>query len=510
MASFLNQIEALAGSSTSPVSTQALQWFNDGIKDVINRISLVNPQMLAIMSEDGSAITNSSGKDIGNIHRVLSVRRGTKTASEISPFDRFDADSTTSLKRATSDHPKYYILNKTLFILPDPTSNELDKGYATTVQYATVANLNGEALDDFPEEFYRLPVIYSAIKVLHEKMVHYADQLPSDITLPSIPVVPSSAMTLSQGFTTLTFPSSVVLPSYVSVVEPSFADLDITTITAPTVPDVPAFVGEKVTMPANAKVPVYTPVTFEAPLVETLDFPQLEYYIETEEDPELAASQINKINTKIQLYQAEAQSALSKYQQDMQNELNKFNDANVEYQALMQKAMQDTQTSASREVQEYGSRIQRHAQEVTLYQVRVNSTVQAYVTEEIQLTLANYQLKLGHSIAEYQASVAAVIQKYSADISRESAVAQVDVQKIGAELQQESQQITMDLQKYGAESSVYQAEVGSIVQKFNSELQKTNTEYQWIAGQMAYLISEYEKALVPIQLPKERSDGGQS
>jgi len=511
VANFSTQIEALAGSLTSPSAVQAVQWINDGIKDTVNRIAMVNPQLLANMSSDGAVITDGNGQSIENTHRIVAVRRGSKSASQIAPFDRFDAATSTSLKRATDDHPKYYILNKKLYILPDPANTaDSEKGYITAIHYDTISALTESTIDSFPEEFYRMPVLYAAIKVLHEKMVLYADQLPSDVVLPSTPVVPSSAITLSQAFTTLSFPSSVVLPSYVGVAEPSFADLNITTITPPTIPDAPAFVGEKVVMPSNAKVPVYTSVDFEPPIVESLDFTKLKFYIEDEEDPELAASQISKINTKIQLFQTESQAALQKYQQDMQNELNLYNDANAEYQALIQKAMQDAQTSSSREVQEYGSRIQRHAQEVSLYQAKVNSTVQAFATEEIQLKLAKYQMKLGHSVSEYQASVGAVVQKYSADISRESAITQADVQRIGAELQQKSQQITLDLQKYGAESSAYQAEVGALVQKFNSELQKTNTEYQWKAGQMAYLMSEYEKALIPIQLPKERSDGGQS
>jgi hypothetical protein len=37
-------------------------------------------------------------------------------------------------------------------------------------------------------------------------------------------------------------------------------------------------------------------------------------------------------------------------------------------------------------------------------------------------------------------------------------------------------------------------------------MQKTNTEYQWMQGQMAYLMQEYEKGLVPIQPPQPKEE----
>ena len=187
MANFNTQIEALAGSI--PVTANALQWFNDGCKDVVNRLSLINPQMLALMSTEQTAVTSNAGESIENAHRVVSVRRGEKVATEISPFDRFDAGTATSLKRATNDHPKYYVLNKKLYVLPTPTNSTGHKQYISVVTYANVTDLATATISNFPEELYRLPVMYASIKVLHERMVSYSAQLPSDIVLPPTPVM---------------------------------------------------------------------------------------------------------------------------------------------------------------------------------------------------------------------------------------------------------------------------------------------------------------------------------
>jgi len=393
--SFSSQITALAGQTSS----NATQWFNDGIKDVINRISMVNPQMLTLMSaENSTGVTSDAGQDVEAAHRILSVRRGTKVATQIAPNQRFEADDSNSLMKATNEYPKYYVLDGKLHVLPDPDAT--DKQYSSIVSYTALGDLTGATITNFPTEFYRLPVLYASIKVLHEKMVGYSSELPSDISLPILPVSSSD-------------------------------------ISVPVLPQAPVFQDVSVTLPTT--IPSYALQTFNNPVMEDLDFAKLKEFIETEEDTELATAQVSKINAKIQKYQADSQTALSKYQFDMQNQLNLFNDANVEYQAGIQKAIQDAQLSAQKDVQEYASELKRHAGDVSVYQVKVSEQVQ----------------------------------------------------------------------KYGADLNAYQVESTAIIQKFNAELQKTDAEYKWIAGQMAYLMSEYEKGLIPIQPPKEEKQDAQ-
>ena len=62
------------------------------------------------------------------------------------------------------------------------------------------------------------------------------------------------------------------------------------------------------------------------------------------------------------------------------------------------------------------------------------------------------------------------------------------------------------MQEYSTDLGKYQAETGASIQQFGSHMQKTNTEYQWMQGQMAYLMQEYEKGLVPIQPPQPKEE----
>tara|TARA_R100000234_G_scaffold56359_1_gene33972 strand:- start:1303 stop:2817 length:1515 start_codon:yes stop_codon:yes gene_type:complete len=503
MANFDAQIQALAG--TIPVTANALQWFNDGMKDVVNRYMIINPKMLAMLSAEQTPITDSGGSNVIDSTLIVSVRRGEKIATEISPFDRFDAKSTTSLKRATNDHPKYYVLNGYLFILPNPENTSGNKGYVDVVTYPSNFNsLSTNEISGFPKEWFRLPVLYASIKVLHERMVAYSAELPSDIVLPSVPVSPSLSLTLTETFSTLSFPSSLVLPSFVGVPEPSFPDLDLSTITAPASLEIPVFVANKVTMPSTP--PAYSSVSFTPPVMEPLDFTKLTFYIETEEDPELATSQIQKINAKVQKFQTEANASLQEYQSNMQNQLNIFNDANAEYQAEMQKAIQDAQSSNQKDVQEYSSKIQKQAQDVSIYQANINKAVQEYTIEEVQIKLAKYQMQIGNAINEYQAKIGSALQEHSALVAKESAKTQAEVNRIASEVQKRSQIASVEIQDYSAKLSAYQAETGSLMQQFNAHLQKTNTEYQWMAGQLGYLMQEYEKGFVPIQPPQPKEE----
>jgi TRAP-type mannitol/chloroaromatic compound transport system substrate-binding protein len=110
-------------------------------------------------------------------------------------------------------------------------------------------------------------------------------------------------------------------------------------------------------------------------------------YIEDQEDVELASAQIQKISTYLQAYS-----------QEIQNQLNTFNDANTEYQAKLQEAIQQAQIDAQKaqaqsqidatdaqqeaslllqkENQEYATKLQKYSAEIGAYQADVNEEAQ--------------------------------------------------------------------------------------------------------------------------------------
>ena len=162
MASFSTQITEIIGSA----GTNTLDYFNQGLIDATQRLLIVNPSIIPkleteTITEDNSTAGGDAnvndGISIENQGMLISVARedkvlntgtsespaydvGKRIANQINPNDRFIAEDSSSLKRATSYHPKYYVLNGKVFILPELThrggaGNEVrDNGIVTYIK----------------------------------------------------------------------------------------------------------------------------------------------------------------------------------------------------------------------------------------------------------------------------------------------------------------------------------------------------------------------------------------
>jgi len=354
MATFTQQVDSLAGSSSG---TNAVQWFNDGVKDVINRFAIVNPNILPMFATQSADLTGSSTTlDLSSAHRVISVfRRNSnssvtyKTARQIAVKDRFKASDSTSLLRATEENPVYYIRNQTLNVLPLPTNSQT--AHADVVQTTELGSLSGSSISNFPSEYYRLPVLYASMKLLHVKMVGHA--LPSDLSISSAPSIPSA---------------------------PSF--------TAPNGAIQNAVGAMSFSLTGTA--PVFTP-----PVMEDVDTSAVQTFID-DDDIELARSQVEKISAQVQKFNADLASANQKFQED-----------NVEYQAKVQKDIQQFTTDANRAIQ--------LMQTSTNVDLQNKAQVLQKEVGEYTATLNRY----GQDLARFSADVQADVQEHSTKLAKE-------------------------------------------------------------------------------------------
>jgi hypothetical protein len=169
------------------------------------------------------------------------------------------------------------------------------------------------------------------------------------------------------------------------------------------------------------------------------------------------------LQKEIQLWETNNSSGLQKYTQDMQNELNEFNDANVEYQAKLQKDLQDAQLAESKE----GRDLQKYASELSSYQAEVGAKVQ-----EFQIILQND------------------LEKFKSDMDKYNA----EVAKINSDNQNKIGKYSQDMANYAA------------------KIQKHSTDYQWIQGQYAQLKQDYNQGiqlLVAGGLPQPQQQQGE-
>jgi hypothetical protein len=197
----------------------------------------------------------------------------------------------------------------------------------------------------------------------------------------------------------------------------------------------------------------------------------------------------NKINTKVaeytqnlnkelQLFQQNRQTELQKYSNDIQVELNKFNEENVEYQANVQKDIQNVGLKEEKQSRE----LQKYAQELNAYQSDVNKQISEYtqnLNKEIQLVQIARQTEL----QQYASDIQSELNEFNKENVEYQAKLQIDIQNAGLK---ESKQ-DRDLQKYSQDVNSYQAEVNKEVQRWvNEDFNKTFNEWtQKYQGQLA-------------------------
>jgi len=250
-------------------------------------------------------------------------------------------------------------------------------------------------------------------------------------------------------------------------------------------------------------------------------------FIQNEEDSELAAVQLQKINTYISAYQAA-----------MQNKLNTFNKENAKYQANVQAEMQKQQHLASENTLEAQQTLEASIQDATLelqkYQAQVNDEVQEYSQK-----LARYQLELNTVFQAWQKTESDSLSQYQADIQNElnefnkenisfqanmqesmqeiQVANQVNIAKAQGELQlnidnenrsqqrqlqngiNDMQAIVADnerkIAQYQAEASHYATQVNQYIQNYTSRLQKDIQDTQAIIANNDDLLAKYQSEL---------------
>jgi hypothetical protein len=311
-------------------------------------------------------------------------------------------------------------------------------------------------LGGFPDEAEYLVPLYASIKSLQNAMGNKTSDLPSDISFPSIPVTPADP-----SFDTGAISVSSSAPTYTSPVFSAPTLATVGDLTLPVAPIAPTLSAQSVT------------ITGTAPTYVGPSYSQIDTYIDTDEDVELAQAKLQEVSNQVQ------------------DSLNRFNDDNVEYQAKLQKDIQDAQLSDTNEAR----KLQKYSSEVQTYSVEVNSKIQEWVNEEWTQNFQKYQQDYSGKLQEHGSNLQDALNKFN----KENTVFQNDLQE---QIQEANNQQTKDsseysakLQKYSNEMQSYSAEVNKSVQDFNTKLQKHSTDYQWLQSQYAQLKSDYNYGL---------------
>ena len=264
--------------------------------------------------------------------KILEVHKDSYIAKRIPYSDLGKYKDSGSIYYANTTDPIFYTKAEKVYIV---AAGALTTGFLVyvpkqpTTDGSTLITHASSATEYFPLEAEHLMVLGAAVKCLQKLLSDKTAALPSDIS---------------------------------------------GTLTMPSVPIAPALTSNSVTFTTTA--PVYT-----AP-VSSPSFNIVDTFISTDEDIELAGAKIQEINTQI-----------SEYQLNIQNQLNVFNDANVEYQAELQKAIQNAQLSQSDD----GQILQKYQTEIQDYSAQVNKAIQ-----ERNSDIQNFSVKLQKQVTDYQ------------------------------------------------------------------------------------------------------------
>jgi hypothetical protein len=492
MADFQSQAMGLTGltidaSSTTPSRTEFSQFLNDGVIDVTSRCVRLRPQDIESFTRESSEQT-SNGFNPGT-RSIVSVIRESGTNNQWYPCIKkpiglqYRVTDPESLHFASKYNPVYMITqNRNVHVYPEPSAAGNDTFKVLYVNYSPEES-DGTALDHastgikwFPDDKVYLVVLYASIQSLMAKLTSLNSSLPSDITLPSLPSAPAMSVT-TISIPTFTAPSAFVQPS-----APLAADIDFSGV-----PSVPTFVRPAVPVLTDnslqnwpSTAPVYTPPIPHAP-----DWSDIDNWISSEEDNEMAAARIQ-----------ESQAKIAEYNSNIQSAVQEFNDANVEYQADMQKSIQNAQLDQaddSQLVQKYGAEVQGEV-------ARTSNDMKEY-QQEIAKATQKYQAETGYDLSKYTAEVQAAVAKYTNDLKNNSTTFQSDLTRFSTDLKETQQENQEKLALYNSDVQKYNADLAGRVQEFTTSLQKDQADYQWVTAQYAALKAQYDGAFAIMRPP---------
>ena len=518
MATLAVQIEALAGTADN-----ALQWANDGISAVIDRVLVLDPESSHLFATN---IDDTTSIDISDRRHIISVARGSKIATEIPAEKRFAAADIYSLQKATNDYPQYYYLNQTVQVLPAGSIS------VSKVDYTTLSNLTGSTISNFPLSLIPLVVNYAAMKSLQEKMVGYTGLSGLVLSLPSIPPQPTLSFSIADGITAVSNVDNVSLPEYVSIADPSISTLDLSSVAVPISPSVPSFTytdaalqerAEQLVLSLSGTVPTYdspSMILKTAPIITDLSITSVVPLAPTissqaVSSPSSLAPEYTKpsivLGTTPTISNLTINSVAPIQPVSPSFATPTIGAITVDTTTISNFGIAPTYSSPALTPVDF-SKI------TSLIEVDEDiELAQTKITEE-QMKLTEFSNKLQDSLnvfneenAEYQIKLQEATQQAQINAQKAQSQAQIDAtdaqQETSLLLQKENQEYGASLQKYSAEVQEYQANVAKEVQQYQQNLEgdlrvwqaERQTDLQKYTSDIQNELNEFNKENVKYQ-----------
>jgi len=320
MATYQVKIEDLIGSVGD--TTAISDFCTDTARELVN---IAPKDILHIMAEEID--DSGSGASLSN-SKFLYAKKDGYEASKVDPNKTARYTDSNSIYYATTKNPICYILKNKAYVKPSG-------GQVFAVKFPTIAH--DDSFGSYgtgivvAQDLEPAILLGAAVKGRLRQLADKRTSLPTGLVFPPTPSVPSLSSNQIGSLATA--------PTY-------------------TAPSLDAS-GDQITEMESG--------TIGSSHLDTEQwFDIAGQYIEDSEDIELASAQIQKIG-----------SYLNAYSQSMQNQMNVFNDANVEYQAEVQRVTENARLSSQDDAQ----LLQKYQSELQNYSNELNAQVQSYTSD---------------------------------------------------------------------------------------------------------------------------------
>jgi len=430
--------------------------------------------------DDPQQVTVPTGTD-----SIISVRRDSYVAQEVGIEARGFIGNSNSLNLATNTFPKYFVADANRIIVkPDP-----DSTYKIYVTYVDYSNLDDDS--DLMDA-----VVYRACSSEYGKLATAAlptvsiaavpPDVPSDPTISYTNASVGNSVSVAQDSINSAQDSITVGPTDAAGISDADAPTDAagtgstaSTASAYTKPSVGGTATEITSVTA---LDVENAIDdFDGNSIEVDQwFATLAHLIEGEEDTELATAQLQKINSYINAFQAEVQSA------------------SAAMQASIEDARQSTQASIATAGDATRASMANASNDV--------STNNASIASQTQASIANASNDVNASIAKMRESTGAATTKMQlstqAAISQMSESTSVNVQNAARTMEALTQDYTLTMSKYTSELQQYASEVQAEVSEYQNKMQKSqilgkeaDKYYQWSVNCVTMYIQNNSKMI---------------
>lgn len=356
MATLKAQVEAYIGTTSAAEDTAMAKFLATSANWLIDILPV---GMWGDEQAYEATVSAVTGLDVNGM-RVLYVKSGTlgERCRKILPSQIGEATRSTSLLKATTLDPVFYVHSDTLYI---SEGGAAVAGTAYRISHLLDTNItvaSDTAITGLPTRAVQLAVLNAAILVLAYRLQTKLDSLAA-----------LSAPTLS---ITATAPTALSAPSFTAVTATDF--------------------------PNGAS---YVAITAPSALSISAQYTELDTDLDTEEDVELALAKIQEIKTRIEEWNTTSTEALARLRAD--KELKGSLSAQY-YSAVLQK-----------DIQQYDGTVKRFAQELGLYESNIRRGLDNY-----RLDIEKYNAQMQQESAEYKAVIGqiAILRKTFEDMAK--------------------------------------------------------------------------------------------